>query len=151
MKYVGMPAGMWLLFKRLFKHNLSSVLGFEKEKTARIGKAAKNRYKKNIASLPEFEKGDRFKMNIVNCAMLSSFYLNMKKKPTVEQMTRYYCESMMTGAMKLFCRRSGKRSFTKKHRRDEKYRPFQSGGQEQILLEYGLLSLPGRLGLRGEV
>ena len=115
MKYVGMPAGMWLLFKRSFKHNLSSVLGFEKEETARIGKAAKNRYKKIIASLPVFEKGDRFKMNIVNSAMLSSFYLNMKKKPTVEQMTRYYRESMMTGAMKLFCRRSGKRTFTKKY------------------------------------
>ena len=110
-----MPQGMWMLFKRSFKYNLSSVLGFEKEEAAQISKAAKIKYKEIIASLPEFEKGDRFKMNIVNCAMLSSFYLNMKKKPTAAQMTRYYRESMMTGVVKLFCRRSGRRTFTEKY------------------------------------
>lgn len=115
MKYVGMPQGMWLLFKKGFKRSLSCVLGFEKVEAARITKAAKIKYKEIIEDLPVFEKGDRFKMNIVNCAMLASFYLNMRKKPTVEQMTRYYRESMMIGAMKLFCRRIGKRTFTKKY------------------------------------
>ncbi len=115
MKYVGMPHGMWLLFKRSFEHCLSSVLGFEKDEAARITKAAKSKYKEVIDSLPEFEKGDRFKMNIVNCAMLASFYINMEKKPKIEQMTKYYRESMMTGVMKLFCKKSGKRTFTDKY------------------------------------
>ena len=33
-------------------------------------------YKAIIADLPEFEKADRFKMNIVNCAMLGAFILS---------------------------------------------------------------------------
>jgi|GEM_PF-2006880 len=33
-------------------------------------------YKAIIADLPEFEKADRFKMNIVNCAMLAAFILS---------------------------------------------------------------------------
>lgn len=49
-------------------------------------------------------------MNIVNCAMLSAFFLNMPKLPSVEDATEYYRKSMMTGAMKWFCRMSGKKN-----------------------------------------
>ena len=34
-------------------------------------------YKAIIADLPKFEKADRFKMNIVNCAMIGAFILSM--------------------------------------------------------------------------
>lgn len=115
MRYLGLPSGMWLLFGRSFKKNLSTALGFEKEKAASIAKAAKSKYREIVGSLPEFERGDRFKMNIVSCAMLSAFYLSMRKKPSVEMMTGYYRDSMMTGAMKLFCRRSGRRTFTERY------------------------------------
>ncbi len=30
MKYIGMPAGMWLLFRKSFQKNLSVVLGYDK-------------------------------------------------------------------------------------------------------------------------
>ena len=47
-------------------------------------KTAKPRYKEIIAKLPEFEKGDRFQLNIVGCAMLGAFVLSMPHRPDVE-------------------------------------------------------------------
>ena len=66
---------MWMLFHRSFRERLVSVLGFNKETAARTEKKALVKYKEIIAGLPEFEKGDRFKMNIVNCAMLAALPL----------------------------------------------------------------------------
>lgn len=75
---------------------------------------AKPKYREIIADLPEFEKADRFKMNIVNCAMLGAFILSMPERPDVERLTEYYAKSMMTKPMKWFCRKSGKSKFTEK-------------------------------------
>ena len=112
MKYSGMSGGMWLLFAGSFKKHLTSVLDYDTKTAGAITAKAKPKYKEIIGSLPEFEKADRFKMNIVNCAMLSAFLLNMPQRPSVEKATEYYRESMMTGAMKWFCRKSGKKKFT---------------------------------------
>ena len=110
MKYTGMPLGMWALFAGSFRKHLSSVLGYDSKTAGTITAKAKQRYKEIIRSLPEFEKADRFRMNIVNCAMLSAFLLNLPEKPTLEKATAYYRQSMMTGAMKWFCRQSGRKS-----------------------------------------
>ena len=83
MKYVGMPWGMWLLFSGSFKKHLTSVLKYETEDAKKITGKAGKRYKTIIAELPDFEKGNRFKMNTVNCAMLSAFLLNLPSKPSV--------------------------------------------------------------------
>ena len=112
MKYAGMPAGMWMLFSGSFRRHLTSVLGYDTKTAGAITAKARPKYKEIIASLPEFEKADRFKMNIVNCAMLSAFLLNIPQRPSVEKAAEYYRESMMTGAMKWFCRQSGKKKFT---------------------------------------
>ena len=40
--------------------------------------------------LPEFEKADRFKMNIVNCALLGAFVLSMPERPDVERLTDFF-------------------------------------------------------------
>ncbi len=112
MKYAGMPAGMWVLFSGSFKKHLTTILGFDIKTADRITMKAKAKYKKIIGKLPEFEPEDRFKMNIVNCAMLSAFILSMPEKPTVEKMTEYYRESMMIRPMKLFCRMGGKIKFS---------------------------------------
>ncbi len=112
MKYIGMPGGMWALFGKSFRDKLISVLGYDAGEADRISKAAKARYREIIGRLPEFEKADRFKMNIVNCAMLSAFLLSMEKKPDVESLTDYYAQAMMTGPMKWFCRMSGKKKFS---------------------------------------
>lgn len=114
MNFSGMPAGMWLLFHRSFQRKLVLVLGFSETAASETEKKAFSKYKEIISALPEFEKADRFKMNIINCAMLAAFYLNMEEKPDVEQMTEYYEKAMTTGPMKWFCRMSGKKKFTKK-------------------------------------
>ena len=77
MKYIGMPMGMWLLFHRSFREEMLGVLGFSESAATETEKKALPKYKEIIARLPEFEKADRFKMNIVNCAMLSSFLLSV--------------------------------------------------------------------------
>ena len=114
MRYFGMPMGMWVLFGKSFHDHLMSVLGYSQKEADRITAAAKPKYREIIASIPEFEKTDRFRMNIVNCAMFSAFLLSMKRKPDLERLTEYYGRSMMTSPMKLFCRMSGRRKFSRK-------------------------------------
>lgn len=114
MKYFGMPMGMWTLFSKSFKEQLTAVFGYDAGAAKEINKKAKPKYKEIIAELPEFEKGDRFKMNLVNCAMIGAFILSMPERPKVEPLTEYYAKSMMTKPMKWFCRKSGKSKFSKK-------------------------------------
>lgn len=114
MKYFGMPMGMWLMFKKSFKKNLTDILGYDSATAEKITENAKPKYKNIIGDLPEFEKADRFKMNIVNCAMLCAFILSMPKRPNVDELTEYYAKSMMTKAMKWFCKQSGKKKYSDK-------------------------------------
>lgn len=114
MKYDGMVKGLWLLFVGSFKKELSEVFGYDKNNAEIVAKNAKKKYKEIINKLPEFEKGDRFKTNIVGCAMLCSFILSMENRPNVEQLTDFYAKAMMTKPMKFFCRLSGKYKFTPK-------------------------------------
>ena len=114
MKYAGMPMGMWTLFGSSFKNRLTCVFGYDKETAKAVVKKAKPKYKEIIATLPEFENGDRFKMNVVNCAMLGAFVLSMPSRPDVDSLTKYYADAMMTKPMKWFCRKSGKQKFTEK-------------------------------------
>ena len=97
---------------RLFQKHLSSVLSCDKETARAVAAKAKPKYREIIGKLPEFEKADRFKMNIVNCAMLSAFVLSMKEKPSVEKLTEYYAKAMMTGPMRWFCLMMGKKKFS---------------------------------------
>lgn len=114
MKYIGMPAGMWALFKRSFRNRLSDDLGYDKASAKAITNKAGRKYKEIIASLPVFERGDIFVMNIVNCAMFAAFCLNLPDRQPLGKMTVYYRDSMMTGAMKWFCRQGGRKKFGKK-------------------------------------
>ena len=112
MKYMGMPLGMWLLYRKSFRENLASGLGFSPREAAEITAKAKPKYREIIEKLPEFEKDDRFQMNIVNCALLCAFLLSMEKRPDVEKVTAFYRDAMMTAPTRWFCRLSGKRKFT---------------------------------------
>ena len=114
MKYIGMPFGMWTLFVPSFRKQLTAVFGYDADTAKVITKKAKPKYKAIIHELPEFEKGDRFKMNIIGCAMLGAFVLCMPKRPDAEVLTVYYANAMMTKPMKWFCRQSGKSKFTPK-------------------------------------
>ena len=114
MKYAGMPTGMWALFAGSFREQLTEVFGYDEDAARQIAKMAKPKYKEIIQGLPEFEKADRFKMNIVNCAMLGAFILSMPRRLEVGPLTEYYAKAMMTKPMKWFCRKSGKSKYTAK-------------------------------------
>ena len=114
MKYWGMPMGMWAMFSGSFRKQLTAVLGYDAATARAILKKAKPEYKRIIAELPEFEKADRFRMNIVNYALLGAIVRSMPERPDVERLTEYYADAMMTKAMQWFCRRSGKKKFTEK-------------------------------------
>ena len=114
MKYAGMPFGMWTLFAPSFRNQLTAVFGYGTNTAKAVTKKAKSAYKEIISGLPEFEKSDRFQMNLVNCAMVCAFILSMPERPDVEQLTDYYAKAMITKPMKWFCRKSGKSKFTEK-------------------------------------
>ena len=114
MNYTGMPMGMWMLFGRSFRRQLTVVFGYDKHTAKAVSRKAKPKYKEIIASLPAFEKDDRFQMNIVNCAMLGAFILSMPQRPDVQRLTTYYADAMMTKPMRWFCRKSGRAKFTEK-------------------------------------
>ena len=103
MTYFGMPFGMWALFAPSFRKQLTAVLGYDADTAKAITKKAKQQYRQIIAGLPEFEKADRFKMNLVNCAMLGAFVLSMPQRPEVDRLTDYYARAMMTAPMQWFC------------------------------------------------
>jgi hypothetical protein len=105
---------MWALFGGSFRKNLSAVLDYSPKAAAELTAQAKLKYKELIAKVPEFEKQDRFKMNLVNCAMLSAFLLNVEEKPELAALTEYYERSMMVPFMRWFCRMCGKSKFSAK-------------------------------------
>ena len=114
MRWNGMPMAMWAVFAKSFQTQLTAALGYDADTAKQIAKTAKPKYREIIAKLPEFEKGDQFKMNLVNCAMIGAFILSMPQRPEVDRLTDYYAKSMMTAPMQWFCRKSGKSKFTEK-------------------------------------
>ena len=166
MKYAGMPMGMWALFSTSFRKNLTTFFDLDDAAAKDAARRAKGRYKAIISDIPEFEKADRFKMNIVNCAMLCAFILSMPKRPDVETLTEYYEAAMMTPLMKAFCRKSGKSKFSVKDIQGMKqtaalkaadrnpyswnmeYYPYPDGsGYEARFTQCGICTLTKKLGL----
>lgn len=114
MQYPGMPAAMWALFAPSFRRNLTEVFALSPSAAKAVMQNGKRQYKDIIRQLPAFEKGDRFKMNIVSAAMVAAVVLCMPQRPDVDRLTIYFRQSMMTPLVKRFCRISGKQKFTPK-------------------------------------
>lgn len=93
-----MPKLMWAAYKGTFKKQLTETL--REESPGEVMKSAHKKYKEILADVDEFEKGDRFLINILSCAMLSSVLLSVKNKYTVEEVRAYYrnamCENCIT-------------------------------------------------------
>ena len=102
MKYVPMQTGMWAVFAGSFRKNLEAVFDLDPKTAGAVTAAAKKQYRRILRELPDFEKGDRFLMNIVSCAMLAAFILSMPERPNVEHLREYYERSMMTPAMRVY-------------------------------------------------
>lgn len=143
MQYIGMPLGMWMLYKRSFRTHLQTTLGCTKQEAKAVTKEAKPKYKAIIARVPEFEKEDRFKMNLVNCALLVAFVRSMETRPTVEALTQFYSEAMMNAPTRWFCRMSGKQKFTEKDIRAlEKTAALRAGDRNKYSWNMDFLPYP---------
>lgn len=98
MKYGFIQKLMWAGYKGTFKKQLSEALRESDPKA--VMKEAHKKYKEILADVTEFEKGDRFLINILSCAMLSAVLLSVKNKYTVEEVRVYYrkamCENFIT-------------------------------------------------------
>lgn len=113
MKYSLMAKAMWGMFKNGFEKQLTNTLSESEPKM--VMKNAKKKYKEIILSIDEFEKGDRFIINILSCAMLSSILLSVSKKYDVEDIRVYYRKAMCENKlMKKFAKKS--KSYTVKGR-----------------------------------
>lgn len=99
MRYDGMSIGMWGLFAGSFRRQLSDVFGYDGDTAKAVMATAKKTYRTILAELPAFEKADRFKINLLSCAMLGAVILSIPRRPDAEQLTDYYAKAMMTPAM----------------------------------------------------
>ena len=150
MKYAGMSFGMWVLFAGSFQKQLTAVLGYDAATARAITKKAKPQYRQIIRRLPEFEKADRFKMNLVNCAMIGAFILSMPQRPEVDRLTDYYAKSMMNKAHAVVLPQERKKQvYRKGHCRYEGNRHSESRRPQPLLVEHGVLRIPGWQRLRG--
>ncbi len=100
MKYGTMPRLMWTVFRGSFARELPRLTDTPAKPL--MGKAHR-RYREILAPIPEFEKGDRFLVNILSASMLSAVLLELPERPTVAAVGDYYHHAMTdNAAMKLF-------------------------------------------------
>ena len=74
-------------------------------------RSAKERYRSIIGKLPEFEKEDIFKTNILSCSMLIAVLQSLDKRPMLQDTTEYYKQAMTNAATKAFCSMGAKQKF----------------------------------------
>ena len=166
MRYAGVPWGMWVLFEGSFRRNLTDVFGYDEAQAKGTTLAARRRYRQIVGDLPEFERTDRFRVNIVSCAMLCAFVLSMGERPSLAEVTEYYRASMMTASMRRFCRLSARSKFSGRDVRAMRHaaelraadrnpyswnvelRPYEDGsGYEMRFTSCGICMLMRELGL----
>lgn len=123
MKYGFVPKVMWAGYKSTFKEHLNKTL--RESNPGEVMKNAHKKYKEILADVTEFDKGDRFLINIVSCAMLASILLSVENKYTVEEVREYYrkamCDNVLTKAAS-----KKSRSYTEKGRAKLKAQAKQS-------------------------
>ncbi len=98
MKYGYLPKLMWCVFAPNFKRNLNII---SDENKGTVMRRAHKRYKEILSEVQEFDKDDRFILNILSAAMLAALYLTLDKKPSVSDLTEYYAKAMDNGIMRM--------------------------------------------------
>ena len=113
MKYGLIQKIMWMGYKSTFKKQLTTT--FNEPNPKEVMKLAHLKYKSILLDINEFDKEDRFVINIISAAMLASILLSIENKYSVEEVRLYYrkamCENLLT---KLASKKS--KSYTKKGR-----------------------------------
>ena len=71
------PWGCGSSLQGRFERQLRAVFGLSPEGARQVRRAAKTRCHAILQPLPEFAAAEQFKMDLVNCAMLSAFVLSI--------------------------------------------------------------------------
>lgn len=104
MKYSFMPRAMWAIFRSSFEQELYRMSNAD---APVIIYGAGKRYREILEPIPEFEKGDRFLVNILSAAMLAAVYLELPEKPELKKVEDFYHHAMTENpVMKLFLKKS---------------------------------------------
>ena len=105
MKYTFLPRAMWAIFSVTFERELYRMSDADAKS---VMKRAAARYREILEPIPEFEKGDRFLINILSAAMLAAVYLELPEKPDLKRVEDFYHHAMTdNAAMKLFMKKGG--------------------------------------------
>lgn len=104
MKYDIICKLMWLMFKNNFSSTLKNDLKIDNYK--KVMKKGKKKYKEILKTIPDFDKDDRFKINIISCAQISSILLSCDKKLSLDEATLLYHQAMSNKIMKKFSKRT---------------------------------------------
>ncbi|MDO4619441.1 MAG: L-2-amino-thiazoline-4-carboxylic acid hydrolase [Lachnospiraceae bacterium] len=119
MKYGKMPRAMWLLFRGSFARAAKRELHVENGRS--LMRAAHKDYREILSGVDEFDPDSRFAVNIMSCAMVIAVLKNLKKKPTLDEMTAFYKAGM--------CENVFMKAFLKKGRN------YTPEGQEKLRLD----------------
>lgn len=99
MKYGLLPRGMWFLYRGSFQRALQTVL--KEPDPASVMRKAHREYRAILERVDEFDRGDKFVVNILSCAMLAAVLQNETLPCDVETVRRYY-EAAMNNAVTRF-------------------------------------------------
>lgn len=98
-----LPRGMWLLFQGSFAKHLPLLT---RESAKPIMQKANKTYRGILKDIPDFDRNDRFLVNILSAAMLAGVYLNLREKPPLDAVTAYYHSAMTEASvMRRFIKR----------------------------------------------
>lgn len=123
MKYGFMPKLMWKVFRGSFEKAAATQLNEENAKA--LMDKAQIKYKEILSEVNEFEKGDRFLVNILSCAMLASVLLVSDKKYDLEEVRNFYRTAMITNKI-LRMKAQSNVSYTEKGRKKLKAQAAKS-------------------------
>jgi hypothetical protein len=108
MKYGFLPRVMWIVFHGSFQKQLY-IMRIDEPKI--VMKKAKTAYQTILGKITKFDKGDRFIVNILSAAILAAVYLNLKEKPSLDDVTTYYHKAMTENVvMKFFLKNQNNHS-----------------------------------------
>lgn len=96
--------GMWIIYKNSFKKSM--IKNLDEKNIDKIVISSKKAYKNIISKLPEFDKEDRYKTNLISCVMLIAFLENLENKYTLDQITKFYSDGMNNWITRYFCKHS---------------------------------------------
>lgn len=96
MRYGVFPAAMWAVFRGSFQRRLPLLT---EEAPGAVMKRARREYREILRPIPEFDRDDRFLVNLLSAAMLAAVYRSLESRPDLDAVTAYYRAAMTENAV----------------------------------------------------